>query len=333
MRTAAMSRAAMIRLGGIGVIAGLILTGCADKPTQKAVTPPERPMVTQAQVAALMKNYDTISYNANVKSDAKLIATIEDGSLLARTVGTYHMARLLGDKLPYQRYTSPKPTAYIPPAGAYPRAFFVYLKTSGKTKANRLDVFRRSDAAAPWKKVVIASSEKPLPPIAVGPSGLATAVAPDASGYAVKPIDVAPLLAKALLSAKSPEGAKFATSPLIKKSNKTYMDEQNVVDQQAEVKGQGTRSRSSVPTKDISAIKTKDGGVLVAGGMSIRGVARLTGGSHWTPEKSWQIYRRHPAPYTTERSEFEATWVVQIPVKGLLKLVSYDEANTNFTVS
>jgi len=280
-----------------------------------------------------MKNYDSISYKANVKSDSKLTATIADGGLLAQTLGSYHMARLLGDKLPYKRYRSPKPIAYIPPAGAYPRAFFVYTKTSGNAKAKRLDVFRRSDAAAPWKKVILTSSEKPLPPIAVGPSGLATAVAPDASGYAVKPIDVAPLLAKALLSAKSPEGAKFATSPMIRKSNKAYLDEQKYVDQQAEVKGQGTRSRSSFPTKDISAIKTKDGGVLVTGGMSTRGVSRLTGGSHWTPEKSWEFYRVHPAPYTSERHEFEAMWVVQISVKGLLKLVSYEESWTSFTMS
>jgi len=148
MSTAAMSRAAMIRLGGIGVIAGLILTGCKEQPTQEAGTPPERPMVTQAQVAALMKNYDSISYKANVKSDSKLTATIADGGLLAQTLGSYHMARLLGDKLPYKRYRSPKPIAYIPPAGAYPRAFFVYTKTSGNAKAKRLDVFRRSDAAA-----------------------------------------------------------------------------------------------------------------------------------------------------------------------------------------
>ena len=35
-----MNRAAMIRFGGIGVIAGLMLTGCAVIPTQKAAAPP-----------------------------------------------------------------------------------------------------------------------------------------------------------------------------------------------------------------------------------------------------------------------------------------------------
>jgi hypothetical protein len=333
MSTAAMSRAAMIRLGGIGMIAGLILTGCAEKPTQKAGTPPERPMITQAQVAALMKNYDTISYKANVKSDSKLTATIADGGLLAQTLGTYRMARLYGDKLPYKPYKSPKPIAFIPPAGAYPHAFFVYTKTSGKVNGTSLHVFRSSDAGAPWKKVIVLSSEKPLPQIAVDPSGLATAIAPDASGYAVKPIDVAPLLAKALLSAKSPEGAKFATSPMIEKANTAYMDRKNELEERAGVKGQGRVSRTSVPPKDISAIRTKDGGVLVTGGMSTREVARLTGGSHWTPEKSWRSYRLHPAPYTTERTEFEVLWAVQIPVKGLLKLVLYEEAVTNFTPS
>ena len=73
--------------------------------------------------------------------------------------------------------------------------------------------------------------------------------------------------------------------------------------------------------------------MLVTGGMSIRRVMWLTGGSHFTPEKSGDFYRLHPAPYTSELHESEATWAVQIPVKGLLKLVVYDESWTNITLS
>jgi hypothetical protein len=322
-----MSTAAMIRVGGIGVIAGLVLTGCGVLPTQKAATPPERPMITQAQAVALMKSYDTTNNKANATRDAKLMATIEDGDLLAQSLGSYTMSGRLGDKTPYKPFTHPKPITFVPPAGAYPRAFFVYSKGSSNAKINILNVFRRSDAAAPWKKVLLGYSEG-LPPIAVGPSGLATVVAPGASGYAVKPIDVAPLLAKAMLSAKSPEGAKFATSPILTEYHKDYVGEQA----SARI-GHGKATRTFAPTKDIYAVKTKDGGVLVMGGMSWQRAASLTGTWQWTPKKSSDTYRLHPTSYSSFVSDQKAMWVVQVPVKGPLKLVSWASSWADFSAS
>jgi len=322
-----MSTAAMIRVGGIGVIAGLVLTGCAQLPTQKAAAPPERPMITQAQAAALMTNYETTISKANAKRDSKLVATVEDGDLLAQRLGSYSMDGRLGDKTAHEPFTFPKPVAFVPTAGAYPRAFFVYSKASVDAKANVLHVFRRSDAAAPWKKVIILGGEELLPPIAVDPSGLATPVVPGASGYAVKPSDVAPLLAKAMLNAKSPEGAKFATSPILKQYNKDYAEEQ------AAAKPQGTATRKFTPTKDIYAIKTKDGGVLVTGGMGWQAGSSLTGNWEYTPEKSSDTYRLHPTPYQSFLYEYNAMWAVQVPVKGPLKLLKWDTAWANFSAS
>ena len=324
-----MSTAAMIRVGGIGVIAGLVLTGCGVLPTQKAAAPPERPMISQAQAAALMTNYDTVNNKSNAKRDSRLMATVEDGDLLAQSLGSYSMSGRLGDKTAYKPFTFPKPIAFVPPAGAYPRAFFVYSKTSSNAKGNVLNVFRRSDAAAPWKKVLMGFSEELLPTIAVGPSGLATVVAPGASGYAVKPIDVAPLLAKAMLSAKSPEGAKFATSPILKQYNKDYAEEL------AAAKGKGTATRQFTPTKDIYALKTKDGGVLVTGGMGWQAGSSLTGNWEYAPEKSSDTYtyRLHPTPYQSELYEYNAMWAVQVPVKGPLKLLMWDSEWANFSAS
>ena len=323
-----MNRAAMIRFGGIGVIAGLMLTGCAVIPTQKAAAPPERPMITQAQAVALMKNYDTINNKANVKHDTKLMATIEDGDLLALSLGSNSMSRRLGDKAPYKPFTYPKPIAFVPPAGAYPRAFFVYSKSSSYPKVNILNVFGRADAAAPWKKVIAGYSEKLLPPIAVGSSGLATMVAPGASGYAVKPIDVPPLLAKAMLSAKSAKGAKFATSPILTEHHKDYAKEQA----SARI-GHGSATRNFAPTNGIYAVKTKDGGVLVTGGMGWQISSSLTDGWRWTPKKSWPDYRLHTTPYSSYVNEYNAMWAVQVPVKGPLKLVSWVSSRANFTAS
>ena len=161
-----MNRAAMIRFGGIGVIAGLMLTGCGVMPTQKAAAPPERPMITQAQAVALMKNAGTLNNKANAKRDSKLEATVEGGDLIVMDVASYSMSRRLGDKSPSKPFTHPKPIAFVPTAGAYPRAFFVYSKVSWDAKTNVLNVFRRADAAAPWKKVIAGYSEKLLPPIA-----------------------------------------------------------------------------------------------------------------------------------------------------------------------
>ena len=157
-----------------------MLTGCANLPVQKAAAPPERPMITQALAAALMKNYDAVNNKANAKRDSKLMATVEDGDLIVKSLGGYSMDGRLGDKTPYKPFTHPKPIAFGQPAGAYPRAFFVYSKVSWGAKANVVNVFRRADAAAPWKSVMSGSVEGPLPPIAVGPSGLATMVAPGA---------------------------------------------------------------------------------------------------------------------------------------------------------
>jgi|GEM_PF-3252976 len=317
----------LIRVAAIAVIASLSLTGCAQIPKAKAETPPQRPMIAQAQAAALMKSYDTANNKANATRDSKLMATIEDGDLLAQSLGSFDMEGRLGNKSLYKPFTHPNPVAFVPTAGSYPRAFFVYSKHSDDAKANVLNIFRRSDAAAPWKKVISGSSEVLLPPIVVGPSGLATVVAPGASGYAVKPRDVAPLLAKAMLNSKSPEGAKFATSPILTKYNVDYAENQ------AAMKGQGTVSRAFAPTKDIYAIKTKDGGVLVAGGMSWHVVSSLKGALQWTPAKSSLTYRMHPTPFTSQRNEFNATWAVQIPVKGPLKLVSWSSNWANFTAS
>jgi len=161
-----MSTAAIIRVAGVGVIAGLVLTGCAVLPTQKAETPPELAMITQAQAVALMKNAGTLNNKANAKRDSKLEATVEGGDLIVMDVASYSMSRRLGDKSPSKPFTHPKPIAFVPTAGAYPRAFFVYSKVSWDAKTNVLNVFPRADAAAPWKKVIAGYSEKLLPPIA-----------------------------------------------------------------------------------------------------------------------------------------------------------------------
>jgi hypothetical protein len=132
-----------------------------------------------------------------------------------------------------------------------------------------------------------------------------------------------------MLSAKSPEGAKFATSPILKQYNKDYAEEQ------AAVKGKGTATRKFTPTKDIYAIKTKDGGVLVTGGMGWQAGSSLTGNWEYAPEKSSDTYtyRLHPTPYQSELYEYNAMWAVQVPVKGPLKLLMWDSEWANFSAS
>lgn len=320
----------MIRIteiGAIGAIASLALTGCALLPEQKADAPPARPVITQAQVNEVMKNYSAVNNKANGKRDARLLATIENGDLFAESAASYAMLGRLGDEAAYKPFTLPKPVVFAPPEGAYPQAFFVYSKNSANPKVNVLSVFRRFDAATPWKRVVSGFSESTLPTIAVDTSGMATMVAPTASGYAVKPIEVAPALAKAMLGATNPEGAKFATSPILTRFSKAYATDR------AAVGGKGTATRAFTPTKDIYAIKTQDGGVLVMGGMDWRRAESYTGGWQYTPKKGDEHYSLHPDPLTSFYAEYKATWAVQIPVKGPLKLVSWSSSWTDYGAS
>jgi len=148
-----MNRGLLIRVGGAIAIASLALGGCAQAPRPKVEAQPARPLITQAQVDQLMKNHDAINNEANGKRDPKLMATIEDGDLLAQDAGIFSMMGRVRDKTPYEPFTFPKPIAFTPPAGGYPQVFFVYSRFSPDPKANVVRVLRRPDAAAPWKSV------------------------------------------------------------------------------------------------------------------------------------------------------------------------------------
>lgn len=170
-------------------------------------------------------------------------------------------------------------------------------------------------------------SESTLPTIAVDTAGTATMVTPTVSSYAVKPVDVAPALAKAMLGAPSPEGVKFATSPILTRFSSSYAQER------ANIGGKGTATRVLTPTKDIYAIKTQDGGVLVMGGMNWRQAESYTGGWQYTPEKGDEHYPLHPGPITSFYSEYKAMWAVQVPVKGPLTLVSWTSSWSGYNAS
>jgi len=322
-----MNRGLLIRVGGAIAIASLALGGCAQAPRPKVEAQPARPLITQAQVDQLMKNHDAINNEANGKRDPKLMATIEDGDLLAQDAGIFSMMGRVRDKTPYEPFTFPKPIAFMPPAGGYPQVFFVYSRFSPDPKANVVRVLRRPDAAAPWKSVISADTPDTLPMIAVdATSGLATIVAPTASGYAFKPIDVAPLLAKAMISLASPAGRNFESSPILTTLNKAYADDQ------AAVKGKGTATRTFTPTKDIYAIKTTEG-ALVMGGMVWQQALSFAGAGRYTPRPSDESYSLHPGPIKSFSSDYFAIWAVQVPVKGPMTLVCWNSSWVNFSAS
>lgn len=315
----------MIRVAAIGAVASLALTGCGRLPGQDTAAS-QAPVITQARAVEVMTNYSAVNNMANRKRDPKLLATVEDGDLLKASQGGYAMLRRLKDKTPYKPFKYSKPIAFAPRAGAYPWAFLAYAKSSAASKANVLTVFRKNDALTPWKLVVSGSSEGTLPVIALDKSGMATMVAPTASGYAVKPIDVAPALANAMLGTTS-GGGNFATSPILRRFNNAYTKER------ASAKGRGTATRAFTPTKDIYSVKTQDGGVLVMGGMGWRQEQSYLDGWEYVPKKGDEVYPLHPDPITYFYSVYKAMWAVQIPVKGALKLVSWNSSWANYNAS
>jgi len=307
----------MIRGAAIPVAVGLALSSCAYLPGTAADEAPANPVITQAQATEVVKNYSVVNNKANRKHDARLLSTVENGDLFAGSAAGYTMLDRLGAKNKYTPFTYIKPVAYAPPAGAYPQAFVVYSGNSADPRQNALSVFRRFDAATPWKRVVSGFSESKLPAIQVGETGMATMTAPTASGYAVAPIDVAPALAKAMAGATLPAGVTFATSPIV-----TRYNEAQSADRVA-VKGKGTSARVFTPTEEIYTIKTQDGGVLVMGGMNWRQAESYTDGWQSIPKKGDEIYPLYPDPITSFKSDHKAMWAVQVPVTGPLKLVSW----------
>lgn len=307
----------MIRAAAIPVVVGLALTGCAALPGKAADEPKANPVITQAKATAVVKNYSVVNNNANRKHDARLLSTVENGDLFAGSAAGYTMLDRLGGKTQYTPFTYVKPVAYAPPAGAYPQAFVVYSGNSANPRQNALSVFRRFDAVTPWKRVVSGFSESKLPAIQVGETGMATMIAPTASGYAVQPVDVAPALAKAMAGAALPAGVTFAPSPIVTRYNEAQSRDR------VAVKGKGTSRRVFTPTEEIYSIKTQDGGVLVMGGMNWRQAEAYTDGWQSIPKKGDEIYPLHPDPITSFNSDHKAMWAVQVPVTGPLKVVSW----------
>jgi hypothetical protein len=234
----------------------------AGRPAAKAsqpTAPTPQPPVSMAGAKAVLAGYATANNRSNAKMSDSLLGTYESGSSYALDAGFYRAER--GAKsAPYPAFTPAQAQFYIPrEAAAYPHWFAALATNVGLAKGSRdlgieYLVFTQAAPGAPWK-----DADEPYVPkggaaatIALDADGLATAVAPGASGLALTPATISTVTARSL------DGAGPVTNP----GNLADFEDQAFW-RRTLPKDTAVSVRHSPTNGPVFGLRTTDGGALL----------------------------------------------------------------------
>ena len=219
----------LVAVAGVGVGAGLILTGgkpagqasAPPSPAPQQVVPPaQTPQpapagqgpLTMAQARQVLAAYTAANNASNAQRSATMLATIETGSSYAADVGIYRTQQA-EHAAPFPAFAPQKAQYYIPRETAYPRWFVVQVTNAMLAAPKRVTgteylVFTQAAPGAAWKNAVepYIVPGATIPPVALGADGLATPVT-DATPLAVPQGQIAQVTASSL------DGAGPLSSP------------------------------------------------------------------------------------------------------------------------
>ena len=221
--------------------------------------------LTLARAQAVVAAYTTANNAANAARSDTALATIETGSSDAIDASLYQQGRASG-AAPFPAFGPVRATYYLPrgePASG-PRWFAVRVAnafTAGRATVTSTEylLFTQSSVGAPWLNALepYLLSGAGAPPVATGPGGLATAVAPGAAG-AVAPGRLPAVTAAALDTAGGTRPAVADPGNLADRADarlwRTQVPGGTVTDTHAPAKGAGGQE---------FALRTADGGALV----------------------------------------------------------------------
>jgi hypothetical protein len=238
----------------------------ATRPAPATATPAAAAPLTLAQAQAVVAGYTTANNQANAQRSGTLLATIETGSSYAIDAGLYQAQQ---GTAPYPAFAPAQAAYYIPrgEAASGPRWFAVQVANAfdanpGKVTSTEYLLFTQTAPGGPWQDAVepYLLPGASVPKIAVGPDGLATAVAPDAASVTVPPGQLAAATAASADGTAAGSGQAAITVPgnLADVSDKNFwqgkLPDATVTDTHAPASGTAGQE---------FALQTADGGALV----------------------------------------------------------------------
>jgi hypothetical protein len=159
----------------------VLAAACSHTDQGAQATARPRPAISPAQARQVLTRFQDINNRANAARDDRLISTIEAGAGLRESLSAYKVAKAL--KTPkFKAFTYDNPSFYIPKVAGFPKWFAVHGTVSkGKQRGHGTLLFEQDKAGAAWLRTagppLLKAHRRPLP-VALGPDGYASAVAP-----------------------------------------------------------------------------------------------------------------------------------------------------------
>ncbi|WUH91230.1 hypothetical protein OG900_14690 [Streptomyces sp. NBC_00433] len=197
-----------------------------DKPAASSTagkTPAAAPIVTPAQPAAVLDNYEKVNTAADKTQDKALLGTIEGGALYQEDSEVYKQYPKLSAKdrkSCFEPFTYSRRQFFIPATGSW----FTASGCTGDTL--QLLVFQQQTGGH-WKMVVANNHKGTLPALAAGQGGAPVVVAPDATVGATKLSALGAAISDLRASGGTKAGAALADPPARRAAVTAYRTRQD----------------------------------------------------------------------------------------------------------
>ena len=240
-----------------------------DSKSDKAAAP----IITAAQAAKVLDAYQTVNNAANKTQDGAKLGAVEDGALFQQSSAQYKQ---------FPEFTAKTKAAYTQPFLYGGRQFYIpatgswFMVSASPTGGNypkdehQLIVFKRQSGGN-WKMVVADNYTGTLPALAKGPDGAPVVVGSDTTVGGTKLSALGTAVNDLRVTGGKKTGAALADTAVRRATVKEYTTRN---DDWGKYKGclrtdyedAGTKWDSAyIKYPDTYALKTADGGALVAG--------------------------------------------------------------------
>lgn len=235
----------------------LAAAGCA-LPHRKDDLRVTKVAASRTQVEQVYDRYLKIRRNALHVLDARPLASIESGPVLAIDAGAFQVARRLRlSKQPQQRQDIRILDVHTPRLNSYP-LWFVVVAADRVSQVTRVQIFQRERATSQWEMVASPQTlpSTTLPEFETDASGALVGVRPgSAEGLVVSPTAALDAYAGALDDPASPAAGRVAVDSFVRAMRDVARRQRAIA---------GVRFAQSWSARPVEyALRTSDGGALV----------------------------------------------------------------------
>lgn len=281
---------------GAGVL-GVVLVGCGSDggdaagadpaPAEESAAEQGPPPLTEDEAAEVLERYAEVNNAANADLDGELLATVEGGQLLQRSLAAMERVHLLPeeDRASYGEEFSYEPVDWYLPAGEDWWMATARLQPEREGDLTRLLTFAAEGDE--WRLVSSLPLREELPEVALDDAGLATPAAADAPVGDLAPQQIAEAYEDVWSTGGDGLGELLAeTGPV-----------EDALDAHGQALSPGLMERFEAAEPDhgqIYGLETVDGGVLAVVPLAQHEISVSLSGEPLTPSEAVAFYDDTP---------------------------------------